>query len=480
MSKIHLSAKQAQAWAALDTPGVVQVFAGGGAGGGKSVLGCARQIYRRVAFPGTRGFIGRASFTALADSTMKTYFRVAEMMGYVADVHYTYNAQNHTVTWHTTPPSEQHFRWIRSRPDDPNYDRIGSTEYTDAFIDEAPEVAERAVDVLTTRLRYRHHDYCHACGLVDMRSTSEEIAPLRWRCSSCGVVTSGLSPEMLLTGNPSNSWVKRAFVMDDDGAFIDPLPHRRRVLFTVADNPDAAVRESYAQTLALADDYDRARLLEGSWDLEVKSDRPFAFAFDRARHVRHVPHRSDGFVHFSLDFNVDPFSALAARIWEDRDGPHLHVFSAARLQHASVQDMAAWMRSLCPTLPMMRVTGDRGGMSRMIGTRGTFTLFGELRNELGLGERQLVVPPNPTHLLSRSQTNAVLQHHPDVAIDPSLRRLIADLLTVSVSPDGGIVKQDRSRVDQQADELDCFRYLINTFLRAWLDRDSRLRACVQK
>ena len=55
-------------------------------------------------------------------------------------------------------------------------------------------------------------------------------------------MTSGLSPEMLLTGNPSNSWVKRAFVMDDDGAFIDPLPHRRRVLFTVADNPDAAVR----------------------------------------------------------------------------------------------------------------------------------------------------------------------------------------------------------------------------------------------
>ena len=80
---VRLSKKQAKAWHALDDPKLLEVFAGGGAGGGKSWLGCLRQIHRRTTYPGTRGFIGRESFTGLRHSTMKTYFEVVAQMGYI-------------------------------------------------------------------------------------------------------------------------------------------------------------------------------------------------------------------------------------------------------------------------------------------------------------------------------------------------------------------------------------------------------------
>ena len=129
--QVELSDKQEEAWHLLDDPGIVEVFAGGGAGGGKSLLGCTRQIYRRLKYPGTRGLIGRESYTGLRDSTMNTYFALVQAMGYRSGEHYTYNAQEHTVFW--ANGSEQHFRHMAYMPSDPDYNRFGSTEYTDAL-----------------------------------------------------------------------------------------------------------------------------------------------------------------------------------------------------------------------------------------------------------------------------------------------------------------------------------------------------------
>ena len=85
---------------------------------------------------------------------MKTYFEVLAQMGYKAGDHYTYNAQEHTVFW--SNGSEQHFRHMAYMPSDPDYNRFGSTEYTDGFVDEAPEVAERACQVLMSPMRSKH------------------------------------------------------------------------------------------------------------------------------------------------------------------------------------------------------------------------------------------------------------------------------------------------------------------------------------
>ena len=436
---IDLSPKQTEAWWHLEDPSCLEVFAGGGAGGGKSWLGCVWQIYRRVQFPGTRGFIGRENFTALRDSTMNTYFSTLDRVGLKAGEAWTYNAQEHTLRF--TNGSEQHFRHMSYMPSDPNYDRFGSTEYTDGFVDEAPEVQARACQVLLSRLRYRHTDKC--------------------------------TPALLYTGNPSDSWVKAAFVMDSDGNMIDPPKHRRRVLFTVSDNPDVSIREGYAKTLAHLDPYDRARLLHGDWSAQPNVEKPFAFAFDRLRHVGAVVRRPNDHHFFSLDFNVEPFTAIVSHIWDDAQGHHFHTFAEVALKEASIRGMAAWIREQCPHDHLMRITGDRGGNSRAIGANGSIRLFDELRKELRISDRQFTVPPNPPHLKSREDTNYVLSAHPDVKIAPACTGLIADLQTVEVDRDGGIVKSDRSKQAQQADRLDNYRYTINTYMRRWVDQNRR-------
>ena len=49
---------------AVDSP-VELVLYGGAAGSGKSFLGCAWQIWRRIKYPGTRGLIGRSKLDTL-------------------------------------------------------------------------------------------------------------------------------------------------------------------------------------------------------------------------------------------------------------------------------------------------------------------------------------------------------------------------------------------------------------------------------
>lgn len=444
MRMIGLSKKQTEAWWHLEDPKVLEVFAGGGAGGGKSWLGCVWQIWRRTAFRGTRGFIGRENFTALRDSTMNTYFGALEQWGLKAEEAWKYNAQEHTFRFRGEGDqwgSEQHFRHMSYMPSDPNYDRFGSTEYTDGFVDEAPEVQPRACQVLLSRMRYKHTAEC--------------------------------TPALLYTGNPSNSWIKEAFVMDSKGNFINLPRHRKRVLFTVEDNPDETIRIGYRKTLAHLDPYDRARLLEGDWTAVEKAERPFAFSFEAQRHVGLAERRPKDLHYFSIDFNVEPFSAIASHIWIDKEGPHFHTFAEAKLKEASIKAMAEWIEQQCPYRHLIRITGDRGGMSRAIGTAGPIRLFTELRKVLRISEAQLTVPPNPTHLKSREDTNYVLAVHPDCTIDATCSRLISDMNTVEVDGAGSIIKSNRKLMEQQADQMDCFRYMCNSYIRNWIDQHKR-------
>lgn len=415
-----------------------QIFGGGGAGGGKSFVGSMWQILRRINYPYTRGLVARRTYSDLRDSTMVTFFEVCDMLKQEPGVDYTYNDSKHIISW--SNGSQTVFRWLQSKAADGNMNRIGGTEYTDAYIDEAPEVDERAAKLIMSRIRYKNSSL-------------------------------GLLPKILYTGNPQPGWIKDRFVADDKDQFIELPEDLGRVLFGIETHVDQKFAKDYAATLEFLDDYDRARLLNGDWSAAPKSDRPFAWAFDQAKHKKQVPHRPNDNVYVSVDFNVDPFCAIAAHIFEDAEGPHMHVFAEVSLKNASVRGMGEWILAQAPGgAHLLRITGDRGGTSRIIGVRSTFTLFGELEKALGIPSSQLTLPPNPTHLLSRSQTNTVLRAHPDARIDPTCKRLISDLMGVSVDASGGIIKSDRKKTNQQADPLDCYRYLINTFMRNWLKR----------
>lgn len=207
--------------------------------------------------------------------------------------------------------------------------------------------------------------------------------------------------------------------------------------------------------------------------IERAAGNPFAFAFDREKHVRSATRRPHDLHYFGIDFNVEPFTAIASHIWQDGQGYHFHTFAEVALKEASVRAMAAWIESTCPHLHLVRITGDRGGMSRAIGSSGAIRLFDELRKELRISPNAFTVPPNPPHIKSREDSNYVLANHPDVAVDPVCSNLIGDLQLVEVDEEGKILKSDRSKATQRADFLDDWRYTVNSYLGPWIQQHRR-------
>ncbi len=215
-----------------------QVLYGGAASGGKSFLGCDWQIKRRLKYPGTRGLIGRAELKKLRLSTMATFFELCAQYGLVAGRDYTYNGQDHVINWYNG--SQTILMDLADMPSDAEFQRFGSIEITDYFVDEAGEVSEKCIAILASRVRYK---------LVNDK------------------------PKGLLTCNPHKGWLyndfynaKRNGTIRSDREFIQALP---------TDNPH--ISPVYLQSLQMLPDIDRKRLLEGDWDYDETKDRLYEY-----------------------------------------------------------------------------------------------------------------------------------------------------------------------------------------------------------
>lgn len=120
------------------------------------------------------------------------------------------------------------------RPSDPLYERLGSLEYTDGWIEEAGEVHFMAVDILRSRVG---------------RHLNQEL---------------DIAPKSLYTFNPNKGWVYRIYkqwqagLLPDDCVFIHAL---------FSDNPWTA--DVYGkQLLRIQDKSMRERLMKGSFEYD--------------------------------------------------------------------------------------------------------------------------------------------------------------------------------------------------------------------
>lgn len=194
--------------------------------------------------------------------------------------------------------------------------------------------------------------------------------------------------------------------------------------------------------------------------------RPFAFNFSEEKHV--VPCAQQArHVYIAVDFNVEPFCLIYAHIWQDHAGHHVHIIGEESIGEATMEEMARRIRARVPVMSSIYMTGDRGGTARRLGLRSNASMFDDLIRLCGIYVQQLKLPANPTHIQSRDDVNYLFAHHPDLRIDPSCKNLIRDLRVVGVDEYGSIIKKDRSIISQQADLLDCLRYLFWTYLSDW-------------
>lgn len=199
---LHPTRKQDEAWEYLEDSITTELLFGGGAGGGKSRLLCEWILKNCLRYPGSRWLSGRSVLKSLKESTLLTFFEVCNEWEFKAGAHYRYNQQDNIITFWTG--STVYLKDLFAYPSDPNFDSLGSTEFTGAGVDEANQVSHRAKEVVRSRLRYKldHFD---------------------------------LIPKLFMSCNPAKNWVYSDFYLPWKNGTLPP--ERAFVQALVTDNP---------------------------------------------------------------------------------------------------------------------------------------------------------------------------------------------------------------------------------------------------
>ncbi len=239
---MELSIKQTIALDLLEDKTTNEILFGGGAGGGKTALGCYWQLKQRLKYPNTRGLIGRAVLKTLKETTLVSFFQVAKMQGLEAGKHYKYNGQMSQIELFNG--SVILLKDLYAYPSDPNFDELGSLEITDAFIDEANQIEDKARNIIKSRIRYQLDE-------------------------------NELIPKVLYTCNPAKNWTYSEFYKPQvDGTIAK---NKQFIPSLIDDNP--FISKHYKENLLTLDTVSKERLLFGNW--EYSNDPSILIEYDK-------------------------------------------------------------------------------------------------------------------------------------------------------------------------------------------------------
>lgn len=224
--------KQEQAMKALQSDLITELLYGGGARGGKSWFGNTWELFNRLSMPESHGLIAREEYSKLKDTTLRTFFKVCSYYGLRRDI--DYKATGIPVTIEFPNDSTIFFREIKYIPNDPEFDRLGSYDLTDLFLDEAQQIHWKARSILRGRL-----------SVLDGKG---------WK----------VKPKMFYSCNPAKNWISSDFVKPQEQGIISSDKIFIKSLAT--DNP--WVGEDYIENLKKADKVTRERLLYGNFDYD--------------------------------------------------------------------------------------------------------------------------------------------------------------------------------------------------------------------
>lgn len=219
---------------------------GGGAEGGKSWLGAEWLVTNSYRYPGTRWFLGRNELTRLMGSSYATFLKVCAHHN-IPQEDWKFNGQYHYVEFRN-PDTERFDEYgsriqlldLKYQPTDPQFQRLGSFEFTGGWIEEGGEVHFLAFDMLKSRIgRWRNDDY-------------------------------GLNPaKILITCNPEQNWLYRMFYkpwkkneLPEGYAFVQALYN---------DNPYTA-QQAESRLNQISDPVLRARLKMGLWEYNASDN----------------------------------------------------------------------------------------------------------------------------------------------------------------------------------------------------------------
>jgi len=228
---MKLTTKQTKALEFLEDHTTQEVYYGGAAGGGKSYFGSYWVLKMAFKYPGTRWLIGRSELKNLKKTTLNSFFEVCKEQGLKSGDHYRFNEQSSIIS--LPNGSQIILADLFSYPSDPQFDSLGSLEITGAFIDEAPQITEKAKNILKSRIRYKLDEF-------------------------------SLIPKLLMCGNPSKNWAYYEFYQPARQGEL--RPDRQFIQALVTDNP--YISKHYIESLRGLDKNSRERLLNGNWEYD--------------------------------------------------------------------------------------------------------------------------------------------------------------------------------------------------------------------
>lgn len=445
--EVVLSTKQGKAWTLLEeSPEVTQILYGGAAGGGKSWLGCNWQIYRRLQYPGTRGAIGRDELKRLKRTTLKTLLEVWETYWKHTGEGMRYSEHSGSIQF--SNGSEIILLDLHQDPRDPDFFSLGSLEITDAFVDEVTEITEKAIQILSSRIRYKL-----------------DILPVR-------------EPKMLLAGNPAHNWVKFRFIRDEEGNNVALPPYRAFVPALLSDNPDPEFRRIYGKQLENLSHYDRRRLLEGDWDAIAREGGEAFYSFSPEVQVTDVPFLTNiPVAHLSFDQNVVPYiTLLCAQVQYKVDGClQIRIFKEYCLKHPRNKTQSvceAFLLDHADRVNEVFIYGDASGNRR--DTRAAISDYDIAQNVLRskVSSRSYRVQRSNPEIRKRVLFLCAIFEGRiegvEILIDRNCYNLINDLLYIKQDANGGKVKQTTTengvRFEQYGHTSDSLEYLCTTVL----------------
>jgi phage terminase large subunit len=153
---IEPSWKQHLAYEKLKDQVTEGIVFGGGAGGGKSWLGCEWILSNAISYPGTTYFIGRSELKQLRRSTIPTLYKVCNFHSIKKDKVFKYKTQEGCLDFFNG--SRIDLIELKHYPSDPLYERFGSYEYTQGWIEEGGEIDEDAADMISSRTGRQFND----------------------------------------------------------------------------------------------------------------------------------------------------------------------------------------------------------------------------------------------------------------------------------------------------------------------------------
>ena len=187
--------------------------------------------------------MGRAVLKALKESTLLTLFQICKDWGLVKDIDFRYNQIEGHITFIATG-SVIYLKDLFQNPSDPEFDDLGSREYSGIFIDEGAQITTKAFNIAKSRIRYKLDEF-------------------------------GIIPKTLICSNPCKNFLYYDFYKPFKNK---TLPKYRKFLQAlVNDNP--YMPKVYEENLRKLDKVSKERLLFGNW--EYDDDETNLFEYDK-------------------------------------------------------------------------------------------------------------------------------------------------------------------------------------------------------